>query len=401
MIYLDNNATTPIAPEVVDAMLPFLRQHHANPSAAYASARIVREAIERARGQVAALIGADASEITFTSGGTESNNAVIDSARLAWPAKKSLVIGATEHPAVLEPARRWEKEGGLVTRVRVKADGLIDLDALHQAVASNDVALVSIMWANNETGVIAPMAEIVRIAHDAGALVHTDAVQTTGKIRIDLREVPVDYLSLSGHKFHAPKGIGAMFVSKRVRFRASMLGGGQEHGRRSGTENVPGIIGLGCAAELAHKHLEEHDDERVASMRDAFEAQIHNVLPETRINGKSSTSSSANNDHAYRLGTTSSLCFPGIDAAGLLILLDEHGICCSAGSACHAGAVHPSPVLEAMGITAQDAASTLRFSFSRFNIAVEVAHAAEAVIAAVTKLRALKAEDEGPVVVSH
>lgn len=398
MIYLDNNATTPVDPAVVEAMLPFLRQHHANPSAAYSSARLVKSAVEKAREQVAALIGAEAAEITFTSGGTESNNAVVDSARLAWPEKKRLVIGATEHPAVMEPAHRWEKESGIVTRVPVKADGIIDLDAFHRAVASNDVSLVSIMWANNETGVIAPMAEIVRIAHDAGALVHTDAVQAIGKLRIDLREVPVDYLSLSGHKFHAPKGIGAMFVSKRVRFRASMLGGGQENGRRSGTENVAGIVGLGVAAELARKHLEELDDARVTSMRDAFEAQVLNVLPETRIHGR--RRSSPADDHTHRLGTTSNLCFPGVDGAGLLILLDEQGICCSAGSACHSAAAHPSPVLEAMGITAQDAASTLRFSFSRFNTTSEVIQAADAVIAAVTKLRVLKAEEEGPVVVS-
>ena len=398
MIYLDNNATTLVDPAVVEAMLPFLRQHHANPSASYSAARVVRRAIEKSREQVAALIGADLTEITFTSGGTESSNSIIDSARFAWPTKNRLVIGATEHSAVAEPARRWEREGGIVTRVPVSADGAIDLDAFHRAVATNDVALVSIMWANNETGVIAPMAEIVRIAHDAGALVHTDAVQAVGKLRIDLREVPVDYLSLSGHKFHAPKGIGAMFVSKRVRFRPSMLGGGQEHGRRSGTENVPGIIGLGCAAELACKHLEQHDDDRVTSMRDAFEAQILTVLPATRVNGLQIHSSS--DGRAHRLATTSSLCFPGVDAAGLLILLDERGICCSAGSACHAGAVHPSPVLEAMSISAQNAASTLRFSFSRFNTADEVSQAAEAVIAAVTKLRALKAEDEGPVVVS-
>ena len=400
MIYLDNNATTPIAPEVVEAMLPFLRLHHANPSAAYASARMVREAIDKARGQVAALIGVEAAEITFTSGGTESNNAAIDSARLAWPAKKRLVIGATEHPAVTEPARRWEKEGGAVTRVPVNGDGLIDLDAFHRAVASNDVALVSIMWANHETGALAPMSEIIRIAHDAGALIHTDAVQAAGKVRIDVGEAPVDYLSLSGHKFHAPKGVGAMFVSRRVRFRPTMLGGGQEHGRRSGTENVAGIVGLGVAAELARKHLDGREDGRVTALRDAFEARILNVLSETRIHGPRASAAPANEAHARRLGTTSSLCFPGIDAAGLLILLDETGVCCSAGSACHAGAVHASPVLEAMGVDARAAASTLRFSFSRFNTAAEVSLAADAVAAAVEKLRALKAEDEGPVVVS-
>lgn len=390
MIYLDNNATTPVDPAVVDAMLPFLRQHHSNPSASYTAARVVRTAIEKSREQVAALIGADAAEIIFTSGGTESNNAIIDSARLMWPAKKRLVIATTEHPAVTEPARRWEKEGGVVTRVPVKGDGDIDLNAFHRVFSGDDVALVSIMWANNETGVIAPMAELVRIAHDAGALIHTDAVQAVGKLSIDVSDVPVDYLSLSGHKFHASKGVGAMFVSKRVRFRASILGGGQEHGRRSGTENVPGIVGLGVAAELARQHHERGGDERIGVMRDAFEKHIRCVLPEMIVNG----------GLADRLGTTSSLCFPGIDAAGMLILLDEKGVCCSAGSACHAGAVHPSPVLEAMGLDAAHAASTLRFSFSRFNTDDEVAQSAEAVIEAAKKLKALKAEGEGPVAVS-
>jgi cysteine desulfurase len=246
------------------------------------------------------------------------------------------------------------------------------------------------MWANNETGAIAPMSEIVRIAHEAGVPVHTDAVQAYGKLHIDVKKTQVDYLSLSGHKFHAPKGVGALFVSKRVRFHASMLGGGQEMGRRSGTENVASIVGMGVAAELMRNQLDGGGESRIMAMRDKFESSVLASLPGTIVNGS----------RKQRLATTSSLCFPGIDAAGMLILLDEKGVCCSAGSACHAAAVHPSPVLEVMGLDAAHAASTLRFSFSRFNTPEEVRTAAETVISAVRKLRDLKAEDAGPVAYS-
>lgn len=391
MIYLDNNATTPLDPAVLDAMLPFLSEHHANPSASYRPARVARAAIDSARGQVATLLNAAGEEIVFTSGGTESNNAAIESARMFWPARRRLVIATTEHPAVTEPAHRWEQEGGEVIRVPVGRDGVIDLAAFETAVAQDGVALASVMWANNETGVIAPMDELVRIAHDSGVLIHTDAVQAVGKLHIDLAETPVDYLSLSGHKFHAPKGVGALFVSRRVRFRASMLGGGQEHGRRSGTENVAGIAGLGCASELAMSHVTGGGGADIARVRDAFEKQIFAALPETIVNGH----------REQRLGTTSSLCFPGIDAAGMLILLDDKGICCSAGSACHAAAVHPSPVLEAMGRDATHASSTLRFSFSRFNTTEEARRAADDVVATARKLRELKAGEDGPVIVSR
>ena len=390
MIYLDSNATSQVDPAVVEVMLPFLREHFANPSSSYASARQARQAVAAAREQVAELIGAEPGEIVFTSCGTESNNTAIESARMFWPAKKRLVIGATEHPAVIEPARRWEREGGQVTRVPVDRDGLLDLAALKEAVAHGDTALVSIMWANNETGVLAPMREIVAIAHAAGAPVHSDAVQATGKLPIDLRALPVDHLSLSGHKFHAPKGVGALFISQRARFHAALVGGGQEGGRRSGTENVAGIAGLGLAAELMRRQLAEGDEQCIAQMRDAFETSVLAALPDSFVIGH----------REHRLPTTTSLCFPGLDAAGLLILLDERGVCCSAGSACHTTAVHPSPVLEAMGLSAADAASTLRFSFSRFNTLAEASQAAKILIAAATKLRAMKAADAGPVVMS-
>lgn len=374
MIYLDNNATTPIDPQVVDAMLPFLREHFANPSSAYRSARGVERAITTARAQVAALIHAEPEEVIFTSSGTESNNTAIDSAMSRWPERKHLIISATEHPAIIEPANRWQERGGTVTRLRVNRPGHIDLDELRTTLREHPTALVSVMWANNETGVTAPIAEIAAIAHGAGALFHTDAVQAVGKLPIDVRACGIDFLSLSGHKFHAPKGIGALFASRRVGFRPWLLGGGQEHGRRSGTENVAGIVALGVAAELAMKA----DHAAVRALRDEFESLVRDPL----VNG----------DPAQRLGTTSSLCFPGIDAAGMLILLDERGVCCSAGSACHSAAVHPSRVLEAMGLDAAHAASTLRFSFSRFNTLDEAREAARLVNECVAKMRSLSGD---------
>lgn len=377
MIYLDANATTPVDPAVLEAMLPFLREHYANPAASYAAGRRVRRAIEQARAQVAALLGAGTEEIIFTSGGTESINAVHASVRALWPEKAELIITGTEHAAVVESAARWEAQGGKVVIAPVHADGRVDLDALRTLLRPGVTALVSIMWANNETGVLAPMHEIAALAHTAGALVHTDAVQAVGKIHLDVQTTPVDFLSLSGHKMHAPKGIGALYVSQRVRFAPLLVGGGQENERRSGTENVPGIIAIGKAAELARQHLEDGTKARVKALRDRFEHLVHAALPGLRVHGSPT----------HRLGTTSSFCLPETDAAGMLILLDQAGVACSAGSACHAGALHGSTVLEAMGVSARDAECTLRFSFSRFNTNADAEAAAHAVIEAAHKLR--------------
>ena len=351
-------------------MLPFLREHFANPSASYSAARMVRKAVQTAREQVATLIGAHADEIVFTSCGTESINTAIASVRASWPEKTDLIIADTEHAATLEAAKRWN---GQVIRAPVNRDGLIDLNQLRALLRPGHAALVSILWANNETGVIAPMHEITEIAHAAGALVHADAVQAAGKIEIDLRNMPVDFLSLSGHKFHAPKGIGALFVSQRVRFAPLLVGGGQENGRRSGTENVPGIVALGKAASLC----DQHD---LQPLRDHFEQRLISALPDSIIHGA----------QAIRLPNITSICLPGIDAAGMLILLDKANIACSAGSACHSAALHPSHVLEAMGFDAAHAASTLRFSFSRFNTKSESEAAAQAVIEAVHKIRSAR-----------
>lgn len=360
-------------------MLPLLREQWVNPSASYAAARRVRRALERARQQLASLIGADSQELIFTSGGTEAINTVHESVRALWPERPGLIIGATEHAAVLESAERWKQSGGWVKVAPVDGGGRVNLAALEALLEQGEVALVSIMWANNETGVIAPMEQIVALAHSAGAQVHTDAVQMVGKVPINVAEVGVDYLSLSGHKMHATKGVGALFVSRRMRFRPLIIGGGQESGKRSGTENVAGIVGLGVAAELMGKALTDGLGQRVTDLRDDFEDKIRKVLPEVQVNG----------DLAWRLGTTSSLTFPGLEAVGLLILLDKAGVCCSAGSACHTAALHSSPVLDAMGCDRQQAASTLRFSFSCYTTEDEVKQAVATVLAAVEKMRGL------------
>ena len=364
-------------------MLPFLRDQFANPSASYRSARLVQKAIHTAREQVAALIGAAPEEIIFTSGGTESNNTAIEAANMYWPERKHLVVGATEHPAVLEPAKRWQAEGGTVSIVPVHSDGIVDLETLRKAVVPGKTALVSVMWANNETGVIAPIEVIAKMAHEAGALFHTDAVQAVGKVPIDVKALDIDYLTLSGHKFHAPKGIGALYVKSRTRFRPLLLGGGQEGGRRSGTENVPGIVAIGTAAQ-ASSHL------GVDSLRDTFEHRLRAALPRVTINGHSK----------QRLPGTSNLHFPGLAAVEMLILLDNRGVCCAAGSACHTANVHPSPVLEAMGFSSEHAASSLRFSFSRLNTMTEALAAADHVIAVATKLQSLQGDSTSPVVLA-
>jgi cysteine desulfurase len=380
MLYLDSNATTQIDPRVVEAMLPYLTTYYANPSSSHREARLVKKAVERAREQVAALIDAEPDEIIFTSGGTESANAAIFSAlTLHHPSRIHFVTPKTEHSAVLEPANRWVQEGSPVTFIDVDRMGRLHPEGLHQCVRSGQTALVSVMWANNETGVISPMEDAVQFCHEHGAIFHTDAVQAVGKLPISMKRLPVDYLSLSGHKIHAPKGIGALFISRRARFKPWMLGGGQESGRRSGTENVSHIVALGKAAELMRESLEMAEMDRIAAMRDAFEDAILSELPDTMRVG----------DAKHRLATTSCLIFPGVEAAGLTILLDEKGLACSAGSACHTGQLHPSHVLEAMGYDAEVARCMIRFSFSRLNTESEVTQAATLVKECVLKMRSL------------
>ena len=285
MIYLDANATTPPDPAVVEAMLPFLTEYFGNASSSHAAGRRARRAVEKARGQVAGMIGASAAEIVFTSGATESINSVLLFAQQEWSERPLLVISAVEHAAVGECANRWEQRGGRVKRVPVDANGLVNLDEYQAALEPGKTALVSMIWGNNETGVISPMSEIVMMAHAAGALVHADAVQMAGKLPLDVSKVPVDYLSLSGQKMHGPKGIGVLFVSRRAPFRPLLVGGGQESDRRSSTENVPGIVAMGKAAELAASWLQSEGPGELAALRNTFEKQLLAGWPDAVIHG--------------------------------------------------------------------------------------------------------------------
>ncbi|MCU0751275.1 MAG: cysteine desulfurase [Akkermansiaceae bacterium] len=380
MIDLDANATTPLLPEVLEAMLPWLRGGHANPSGSYAAAKLARRAIDEARGQVAELIGAQPEEIVFTGGGTESvNTALFSLDRLAGQGRA--VVSAIEHSAVL---RHVEKQPRGCRLVAVDAGGRLDSSDLEAAMA--DAAYVSVMMANNETGIIQPIEEVMEIARRHRLPVHTDAIQATGKMPIDVRALGVDLLSLSAHKFHGPKGVGALYVKSGLRFEPMLSGGGQEAGRRSGTENTAGIVGMGVAAAMAKSYL---TDSNLAALRDAFESRVVAGIEGVIRNG----------DPSFRLPNTSHLSFDQCDASGLLILLDEAGIACSAGSACMTGKQKPSHVQLAMGIPEIQAKSSLRFSFSRLNTLEEAMAAADAVIKAVGKLRRVQGSGVGPVVV--
>jgi len=374
-IYLDNNATTPLDPAVIEEMLPFLTRYYGNPSSGYAFAAKVRKAVELARERLAALLRCEPSEIIFTSGGTESNNAVIHSALQFEPRGKHLVISSVEHSAVLRPCQDLEKRGCHVTFLGVDRNGNVDVGQVEAAIRP-ETALVSIMWANNETGVLFPVERIAEICHRKGVLFHTDAVQVIGKIPIRLRDTAVNFLSLSAHKFHGPKGVGAFYVNRRTRFTPLVAGGGQENGRRGGTENAAGIVGLGKAAELAGKYLTEGKCS-VRSMRDRFEKALLETVNNALVNGAG----------AERIPNTSSLAFEEIESSAALLLLDRHRICCSAGSACRTGSQEASHVLRAMNPKGDGARRSLRFSFSRFNTEVQIDHAIEIVPKVIEKLR--------------
>ncbi|MGD7654683.1 MAG: cysteine desulfurase family protein [Verrucomicrobiales bacterium] len=383
VIYLDCNATTPILPEVLEAMLPWLKDGYGNPSGSHALGRRARGAIDVAREQVAGLIGAKPDEVVFTSGGTESVNTALHCFdRLAGSGRA--VVSAIEHSAVLRTVESLEREVWLAP---VGADGVLDLERFEAGLAG--AAFVSVMTANNETGVLQPVAEVARLGRERGLAVHTDAVQAAGKVAIDVRETGVDTLSLSAHKFHGPKGVGALFVRKGLRFEPLLRGGGQERGLRSGTENTAGIVGMGAAAEAARKFLADGGGGRIAEMRDAFEKRVMASLSGVVANG----------DPAKRLPNTSHLSFDGCDSAGLLVLLDDAGVACSAGSACMAGKSKPSHVQLAMGIPGKRARSSLRVSFSRLNTLAEAEEAAGLVVRAVEKLRSVQGPGVGPVVV--
>ena len=386
MIYLDNNATTPLAPEVIEAMQPWVSgEKFGNPSSGYRAGREARKAVDLAREQVASLIGADPSEVIFTSGGTESINTAIHSAIQAHPlGGKHLVTTTAEHSAVENPMLVLEEAGYEVSRASVDREGQLDVDDLAALIRPDETALVSVILANNETGVISPIEDIAEICRERGVLWHADAVQAVGKIPVQ-KLAPL--MSLSAHKFHGPKGIGALVVDQNIRFRSLMQGGGQESDRRSGTENVGAIVGMGAAAVLAGERLEERG-KRLAELRDRFESGVLAQVAGSEVNGTTE----------IRLPNTSNLYFPGVDGEGLLILLDQMDVACSPGSACGSGAVKPSRVIKAMGFSSERARSSVRFSVSEMNTDIEIDEAILAVKMAVGKLKVVMPSN-GPRVV--
>jgi cysteine desulfurase len=377
MIYFDNNATTQIDPEVLQQMLPFLQDQYGNPSSAYSFGKRAAKALNFAREQIADLLRCEPSEIVFTSCGTESDNSAIQSALLLDPDRKHLVTSKVEHSAIIKQADALARRGYEITLLDVDSEGLIELDALEQAIR-DDTAIVSLMWANNETGVLFPIEEAAEICRSKGTVFHTDAVQAVGKIDIDLRRLPINFLSLSGHKLHAPKGVAALYINRKTRFSPYLIGGGQENKKRGGTENTASIVALGKAAEIASSALRD-ENTRVKALRDRFEQGLLNTIPSVQVNGH----------RIHRLPNTSNLAIEGIDSEGMLMLLDQKGICCSAGSACTAGSLEASHVLKAMGYSNERARGSLRFSFSRFNSEAEIDHALQIVPHAVEKLRSM------------
>ena len=367
IIYFDNNATTQVDPRVFEAMRPFFCERYGNASSIHSFGGSVMAEVEEARRQVADLLGATfrdkdnrAAEILFTSGGTESDNAAIAAATAAAPDRRRIVVSRVEHPAILTTVREYERRGYDVRLIPVDDKGRLDMAELEASVNSQ-TALVSLMWANNEIGNLYPVAEAAEIAHRNGAVFHTDAVQAVGKIPIELDRVPVDLLSLSGHKLHGPKGIGVLFIRRGVRFKPFVTGGHQERGRRGGTENVPGIIALGEACRLAKAEMAE-EVRHLTALRDRLEQQVLEAIPKAFING----------DREHRLPNTSSISFEGIEGEAILSLLDQFGICASSGSACTTGSLEPSHVLRAMGVPYTRAHGTIRFSLSKFNTGEEI-----------------------------
>lgn len=376
-VYFDNNATTRVDPHVVEAMLPFFTEQFGNASSMHVFGTNVGTAVKKARGQLRTLIGAERDEeIVFTSGGTESDNAAILSALEASPRRREIVVSAVEHPAVLSLAAWLEKNRGIrVHMMPVDDQGRLDL-AAYEAALSDRVAVVSIMWANNETGVIFPVAALAEKAKAVGALFHTDAVQAVGKLPIDLRSTAIDMLSLSGHKLHAPKGIGALYVRRAVPFKPQIKGGHQERNRRAGTENTPGIIGLGKAAELAAAHMDE-ENTRVRALRDRLEQGLVERIRHCLIVG----------DRDNRLPNTSNIAFEYIEGESIVLLLDKAGVAASLGAACTLGSFEPSHVLSAMKVPATAVRGGVRFSLSRDNSDADVDRALAVVPGVIEKLR--------------
>jgi len=382
LIYFDNNATTQIAPEVVEAMMPYLTERWGNPSSIYGFGHQLTKDIQAARAKVAALINADPKEIVFTSCGTESSNAELHSAITLQPGKRHIVTTAVEHSANIKFCHFLQKHGYEITFLPVESDGTLDLHVLEQSIRP-DTAIVSVMWANNETGVMFPVEELAAICQSKGVPFHTDAVQVAGKVKIDAHAIGVDYLSLSAHKLHAPKGIGLLYVKRNSKFQAYLIGGSQENGRRGGTENVPYMVAFGRAAELALKNL--HDENtRVRALRDRLESNLLRAIP----------SSSRNGAREPRLPNTSNLAFDAIEAEALLLELDKKGICASSGSACTTGSLEPSHVLTAMGVSRDRARGSVRLSLGIYNTEAEVDYVLEHFPPIVQKLRSMSPQAE-------
>lgn len=376
-IYLDNNATTAVEPEVLNEMLPYLKELYGNPSSMHTFGGQLHRKVEEARERVASLIGAEADEIIFTSCGTESDNTAIMSALESYPHKRHVITTRVEHPAVLNFSKHLARKGYRVTFLTVDALGRLDMDLLSKSLG-DDTALVSIMYANNETGVIFPIREIGEILGERKILFHTDAVQAVGKVPIDMKGLPVDMLSLSGHKLHAPKGVGALYVRKGTRFYPYIIGGHQELGRRAGTENVASIIALGKACELAGENLRK-EKEYVRRLRDKLETALLQCFPDVRVNG----------DTEHRLPNTTNISFEYVEGEAILLRLNEYDICASSGSACTSGSLEPSHVLRAMGVPFTAIHGSIRFSLSRYNNESEIDRVIEVLPPIIKELRML------------
>jgi cysteine desulfurase len=376
-LYLDNNATTQVAPEVLDVMLPYFCDLYGNPSSMHSFGGQVAKKISDAREQASALIGALPDEIIFTSCGTESDNAAIRSALATNPEKRHIVTSRVEHPAVKALCASLSRQGYKITEVSVDKNGLLDMEQYENSLTP-DTAVVSLMWANNETGVIFPVEKAAEIAHAHGVPFHTDAVQGAGKIPINMKGNAIDMLSISGHKLHAPKGIGVLYVRRGTRFSPFLIGGHQEKGRRGGTENTPSIIGLGRACELASGNL-DRENTRVKGLRDKLENTLIKIIPQSKVNG----------DRTHRLPNTSNISFEYIEGEAILLLMNEHGICASSGSACTSGSLQPSHVLHAMGVPFTMAHGSIRFSLSIYNTEEEINLVIKALPPIIDRLRSM------------
>jgi len=385
-VYFDHNATTPVAPEVLEAMLPFFAGEFGNASSIHSYGQRARAAVEQAREAVAALLGARPTEIVFTSGGTESDNlAIFGVLGAATRARKHVITTQIEHHAVLNACQALEREGVEVTYLPVNREGLVEPDDVRRALRPETV-LITVMQANNELGTLQPIEEIGRIAAEADVCFHTDAVQSAGKVPVDVNRLQVDLLSLSGHKFHGPKGVGALYIRKGTQLKPILYGGHHQRDYRPGTENTAGIIGLGKAAELARAHLAQ-DAERIAALRAQLELAILERVPHARVNGSRS----------HRTPNTTNITFSFVEGEALVIALDLKGVACSTGAACSSGAVEPSHVLTAIGLPPEEARASLRFSLGRANTAEEVDYALSVIPAAVEHLRELSPLYKKPV----